>query len=230
MTSIAAMLPAGAVLPRHQHATPYVTLILRGTYVEAGDHGRFVVGPGDVLVHGQYASHANWTHAQSDVETLNFEVSETPHAPPLSTTTDVDEVVRLSVSDRTAAKTALLNAMTPKTPPLTDWPDIIASAIRDDPAKPVSYWGQSLGLAPGTVSRGFKRAFGVSAAKYRATARARQAYEALLHSDRALIDIADQYRFSDQAHFTRAIRALTGVPPSHWRRVKNLQDAAATAH
>ena len=66
----------------------------------------------------------------------------------------------------------------------------------------------------------FDRAFGVSVAQYRATARARNAYQALMQSDVALIDIADQFDFSDQAHFTRSIRALTGAPPHHWRQVR----------
>lgn len=230
MASIAGTLPAGATLPRHQHATPYVTLVLRGTYVEAGDHGRFMVEPGDVLIHGEFASHANWIGTRRDVETLNFELNETPAVEPLCVAPNAEDVARLATSDRAAAMTALLAAIRPKAPPPTDWPELVARAIRENPSKPISHWCRSLDLAPGTVSRGFRRAFGVSPAQYRATARARASYEALIHSDTALIDIADQFSFSDQAHFTRSIRALTGAPPSHWRGVKKLQDTGPPSH
>ena len=42
-------LDAGVMLSRHMHTKPYVTLILSGRYIEAGDHGRFTVEPGDIL-------------------------------------------------------------------------------------------------------------------------------------------------------------------------------------
>lgn len=38
-------------LPRHRHSAGYMTLVLAGGYDEAGDVGRFRVGPGDLLVH-----------------------------------------------------------------------------------------------------------------------------------------------------------------------------------
>ncbi len=201
-----------------------MTLVLRGSYVEAGDQGRFRVEPGDVLSHEVFSSHANWIDQRRDVQTLNFELSAASPIDSVGFATDVDTVVRIAKSDLAAAATTLLQTVTPKAASLSDWPEILAKAIRDDPSRPVSYWCRTFGLAAGTVSRGFKRAFGVSAAQYRATARARNAYRALVHSDIALVDIAEQFNFSDQAHFTRSIRALTGAPPGYWRGVKNLQD------
>lgn len=213
------------MLPRHQHAKPYVTLVLQGAYVEAGDQGRFRVEPGDVLSHEGFSSHANWIDQRNDVHTLNFELSTVPPIASVGFSSDVDAVVKLAETDLTAAVTMLLQSVRPKAASLSDWPEILAKAIRDDPSKSVSYWCRTFGLAAGTVSRGFKRAFGVSAAQYRATARARNAYRALVQSDIALVDIAGQFDFSDQAHFTRSIRALTGAPPGYWRGIKNIQDS-----
>lgn len=203
-----------------------MTLVLRGSYVEAGDEGRFSVGPGDVLTHGVFSSHANWIDARHDVETLNFEPGRARLNEPICFAPNADEVARLAKSDLPSAIATLLRYLRPKASALADWPEILAKAIRDDPGKRLSYWCQSLGLAPATVSRGFRRAFGVSAAQYRATARARNSYQALMRSDVTLVEIADQFQFSDQAHFTRSIRALTGATPGYWRQVKNLQDAA----
>lgn len=202
-----------------------MTLVLGGRYVEAGDHGRFKVEPGDVLVHGEFSSHADWIDARHDVETCNFELDQVPQLEPICWAPNVDDVAKLSKSDPQAAIASLLQSVRPKVSAPADWPEIIAKAIRDDPAKPVRHWCNSLGLAPSTVSRGFRRAFGVSAAHYRATARARLSYQALVQSDVPLVDIAEQFRFSDQAHFTRSIRALTGASPSYWRQVKKVQDA-----
>lgn len=202
-----------------------MTLVLGGRYVEAGDHGRFKVEPGDVLVHGEFSSHADWIDAGHDVETCNFELSKVPQLEPICWAPNVDNVARLSKTDPTAAIASLLQSVRPKLSAPADWPEIIARAIRDDPTKPVRHWCNALGLAPSTVSRGFRRAFGVSAAQYRATARARRAYHALTQTDAALVNIADQFQFSDQAHFTRSIRALTGATPNYWRQVKKVQDA-----
>ena len=224
MTVINAWLPAGKVLPRHQHAKPYITLVVRGRYHETGDQGRFRVGPGDILVHGAFASHANAVFADNDITTLNIEVDEVPDSVSACTTPEFDTVVRLSASDPAEAVQTLTASLQPRAPLLEDWPDIIAKGISDDPVKPIGYWCQKLGLASSTVSRGFKRAFGVSAAHYRATSRARKAYHALTHSNLRLVEIAGQCGYADQAHFTRAIRTLTGAPPSYWRQVKYLQD------
>ncbi|MEL7025027.1 MAG: AraC family transcriptional regulator [Pseudomonadota bacterium] len=101
---------------------------------------------------------------------------------------------------------------------------MLAQYIREHPEKAIGYWARSLGLAASTISRAFRQAFGVSPAEYRATARTLQAYQRLVETETTLSDIATQLHFSDQAHFTRAIRALTGAPPNYWRKVKNLQD------
>lgn len=44
---------------RHRHSKAYAALVLDGAYEEAGDAGRFRVGPGDLLVHRDYEAHNN---------------------------------------------------------------------------------------------------------------------------------------------------------------------------
>ncbi len=82
-------------------------------------------------------------------------------------------------------------------------------------------WAATTGLAPATVSRGFRAAFGVPPARYRAEARARRAFAALSSGDDPLVEIALACGFADQAHFSRAIVALTGFAPTAWRRTSN---------
>jgi AraC-like DNA-binding protein len=77
-------------------------------------------------------------------------------------------------------------------------------------------WAHAFGLAPGTVSRGFRQTYGVSPKRYRAEARAHRAWTALKGNER-LSQLALSQGFADQSHMTRAVTALTGFPPSHWR-------------
>jgi AraC-like DNA-binding protein len=74
------------------------------------------------------------------------------------------------------------------------------------------------GLTPATVSRGFARVFETSPAAFRAEARALRAFARITAGGRSLAGIAAVAGFADQAHMTRAIRALTGRPPGHWLR------------
>lgn len=62
-TSLRAALPdrmrhsAGERLNRHRHCAGFATVVLSGSYAEAGDTGRHRVAAGDVIVHRAYESH-----------------------------------------------------------------------------------------------------------------------------------------------------------------------------
>jgi AraC-like DNA-binding protein len=222
-------LDAGIVLTRHTHKRPYVTLVLSGSYIEAGDHGRFSVEPGDILMHGHYAAHANWISPCRNVKTLNIELDDIANLQAVCTSNNFDSVVRYAQYDIPQALNELFSSAVPTSPSLSDWPEVLAKAIRDDPIKSVGHWCEFLQLAPGTVSRGFKRAFGVTVTQYRAAVRARGALLNLRKENTNLSELAYAWGFSDQSHFTRAIRSLTGQPPSYWQNVKNIQDKHSTS-
>ena len=78
-------------------------------------------------------------------------------------------------------------------------------------------WAARHGLAPASVSRGFGRTFGVTPAAFRLEARARLAFERIVSGAQPLADVAQATGFADQAHMSRAVRALTGAPPAAWR-------------
>jgi AraC-like DNA-binding protein len=110
-----------------------------------------------------------------------------------------------------------------------DWPDLLAHDLLADPRLRLDDWAERHGLAPATLSRGFARVFAISAATFRAEARAQNAL-ALIATGAALADIAAGAGFSDQPHMTRAITALTGHPPGYWAcQVKFVQDAAGAS-
>jgi transcriptional regulator GlxA family with amidase domain len=57
----------------------------------------------------------------------------------------------------------------------------------------------------------------MTAARFRVEARARRALREIMCTETPLVDIATAEGFADHAHMTRAVRALTGATPTHWR-------------
>lgn len=51
--------PRGTAPSRHLHVHSYASVVLCGSFVEAGFGGRVNVQPGDVLLHGKFDCHAN---------------------------------------------------------------------------------------------------------------------------------------------------------------------------
>jgi AraC-like DNA-binding protein len=210
---------SGDRLPRHRHAEAYAAVVLAGSYVEAGDHGRWRASPGTVIVHGEHEAHADAFGGGRTV-VLNL-----PTAPGLTAGAgmidDVDAVARAAERDPLAAA-ALAAAMLRPVAPLDDWPDLLARALGDDPALRLDAWARTMGLAPASISRGFARAFGVSPKRFRLEARTRRAWRGIVHSREPLAAVAAAHGFADQAHMTRAVAALTGASPGALR-VKSVQ-------
>jgi AraC-like DNA-binding protein len=204
--------PHGAS-PRHRHVQAYAALVLEGGYAEAGDGGRLGAAPGDVILHGAFEAHANRIGARgARVLNLPLPTCWTPPAA-LMRLADPDAVARLAGRDAQAAVDLMIDGLTPCPPAKGDWPDRLASA----PADSLGDWARREGLAAATVSRGFRRVFGVSPSRYRAEARARAAWRGALTLDLPLAGLAAELGFADQAHMTRAVTALTGRPPGFWR-------------
>jgi AraC-like DNA-binding protein len=214
-------------LPRHRHASGYMTLVVAGGYDEAGDVGRFRVRTGDLLVHRPFEAHRN-AFGRRSAEVINLPLVDLPHLGPLNRLADPDLVVRLAERDPAAAARAAAEAAIPAAGE-DDWPDALAAALRGRSARfRIGHWARERGLAPATVSRGFHRLFGTTPERYRAEARARLAWSRIVGTGQPLAAIACETGFADQAHMTRCVGAVTGQPPSRWRsRVKCVQDARA---
>lgn len=77
---------------------------------------------------------------------------------------------------------------------------------------------QLLGASPYRLSRAFTRELGVSVTQYRNRVRIGRAFEQLETGESTLAEIAASLGFSDQAHFSRTLRAQTGLTPTMARR------------
>lgn len=202
-------------LPRHRHDFPYMCLVLRGAFLEAGDAGRFRVVPGDVLVHRIFEAHQD-RFAPAGAEVLNLPLPPGTAGPGRFRVGDADRIARIAERDPRAAAEAAMAEWT-AAPGESDWPDLLARDLARAAPLSIGGWARRNGLAPATVSRGFRQAYGATPARFRAELRARRAWLGLAGAEGPLVQLALDAGFADQAHMTRAVRALTGAPPSRWR-------------
>ncbi|SNS99043.1 helix-turn-helix domain-containing protein [Sphingopyxis indica] len=203
---------AGEALPRHRHAEPYVAVVLSGGYVEAGDQGRIDADAGTVVVHDRWTAHRDlFGRRGAEVLNLPFVVGMRPGAGRLA---DPDFAVRLCERDPVAAARHVRDHIVPIVSPVDDWPDLLAAALRDDPDLRLTDWARGAALDPASVSRGFARAYGVTPKRFRLEARVRRALAALDGWQGSLADLAAAEGFADQAHMTRAVAIMTGMPPA----------------
>jgi len=202
---------ANECLPRHRHADGYIAVVLSGGYHEAGDEGRFAARPGTVVVHGRWTAHFDH-FGNRGARVLNLPAIP-GLAPGTGTIADVDIVARIAERDPVAAAEHVRAHCRADVGLSNDWPDLLAAVLRGDPDTPLAPWARHMKLDPASVSRGFARAYGVSPKRFRLEARTRRAIAALVDWRGSLADLAADQGFADQAHLTRSVGAMTGVPP-----------------
>ena len=203
-------------IPRHRHARPYAALVLSGGYEESGNLGRYRVRSGQVLLHRSFDAHLDRFEARG-AGVLNLLLKEEPLFG-LACVEDPDAIARIAERDAAAAAAALQARLERVEPVVTDWPDLLAQDLIEDPQLRLDGWARRYGLAQESVSRGFKKVFAASPAGFRAEARAQVALARIANDSVSLARVAAEAGFADQSHMTRAVTALTGRPPGHWRR------------
>lgn len=141
---------------------------------------------------------------------------------------DADALVRAAETDPRHACAMLSDCVEAAAACEGESADRLAAALTSD-AEAIGHWTVAHGLVRETLSRQFRRLYGIDAAAYRAEARARRAWRLITGTATPLAEIAQLSGHADQAHMTRAVRALTGHTPGAWRCVTSLQDGHARA-
>lgn len=208
---------AGHQLARHRHRQAYVAVILSGGYEECGSRGRYRVRPGDVLVHDLFDSHLD-RFDDGETHVLNLALAGPAPDYALGRIADPDALVHAAEHGPAEAGTCLREQLTEAERKPEDWPDLLACDLLANPACPLGHWADRHGFTAETLSRGFGRVFGISPAAFRLEARARRALLRIVGGREPLTFIALEAGFADAAHMSRAVRALTGFPPRHWRQ------------
>jgi AraC-like DNA-binding protein len=203
-------------IARHFHSRPYATVVLAGGYEEAGEAGRWSVGPGDVLLHGPFSAHWNRV-PPSGARVLNLLLPGTVRASAAMRLADPDLLVRLGESDPQSASEMLMQSCTPGPASAGDLPDMLAGLLSVPHACGVDDWSGEHQVSRQTAFRWFRDAYGVGPARYRVEARARRAWRLIVGSNESMVDVAAAAGFADQAHMCRDVKALTGCTPKAWR-------------
>lgn len=212
---------SGERLNRHRHAEGYAAIVLAGGYTEAGNRGRRRVQAGDVLVHWALDAHQD-EFCKSGAVVLNLPLARGLR-PTAGTVEDPDAIARAAERDLGEAAEMVSEGLRPTDAKLEDWPDLLAAELASAPDFRLSLWAERMGLAPQSVSRGFRRAYGTSPKVYRAEQRALAAVRALPGWHGPLAALAADLGFADQSHLTRAVGSLTGLSPTRLR-VQSVQD------
>lgn len=208
---------AGHHLARHRHRQAYVAVVLSGGYEECGSRGRYRVRSGDVLVHDLFDSHLD-RFDDAATHVLNLALAGSAPSYALGRIADPDALVHAAERGPAEAGTCLREQLTEAERKPEDWPDLLARDLLANPACPLGDWADRHGFAAETLSRGFGRVFAMSPAAFRREARARRAFIRIAGGHEPFTFIALETGFADAAHMSRAVRALTGFPPVHWRQ------------
>ena len=203
-------------MARHRHGKDYVALVLAGGYVEAGDRGRFRVEAGHAIVHRAHEAHQDEFPA-AGAWVLNFLEVEAGLDAPVGQVDDVDAIARLAERDPGEAFELLRRTFRPAGVRLNDWPDLLAETLASESNVHLAEWAETTGIAPESLSRGFRRAYGTSPKRYRLEQRTAHALRLLPGWQGSIATLAAAAGFADQAHLTRAVFALTGRVPSSLR-------------
>ena len=228
-------------LARHEHAEPYVCVVLDGGY-EQRSAATFDCAPGSVVLHPGGHAHANRFHAPG-ARCVNIEaagewlgegafgrlvadyrhLSLPPGALPIMRLAreldQADAAAPLAIAAAALDLLAsLLRLPTPRAP--LRWIDRVIEAIEADLSRSPSLaeLGTLAGVHPAHLARAFHRARGETVGDYLRRRRLEQADRALIAGTDALGNIAIAAGFYDQSHFTRSFRQRFGQTPLQRRR------------
>jgi AraC-like DNA-binding protein len=214
---------AAAEIRRHYHPRPYATLVLEGSYEEAGDQGRYRVESGDLLLHPAFSAHRDLIGAQRtyvlDID-LPFDGRRWPG---MARVADPDTIIRTARRDAREAQALLLEGLVEVEATEGDPADHLAAALNGNPSLAIGEWAAANGFSREWLSRRFQRFYEVSSSLFRAEARSRRAWQRIVSSGEPLALIAADCGFADQAHMTRSVGILTGRSPGQWRAVTSVQ-------
>lgn len=206
-----------SALPRHRHDHGYVAIVLSGNFVEAGLRGRIWAGPGCAIVHPNFSSHSD-QFGQAGAEVLNLPMPNLGNQL-VGSVQDPDRIAKLASQDPTAATEEFVTQFSQLEPDMDgDWPDLLANELIANPALSITNWADDHSLDPASVSRGFRRVFGISPKRFRLEAKVARAMEGMGSGGVPAARMALDCGFADQAHMCRAFRLIVGHSPESIRQ------------
>ncbi len=220
-----------SAMEHHRHATPFVTIVLSGAYVEVRDAEPEVCRGGSIVVHHTAEEHAD--RFATDTRCLNVELPRDGRAPSLRGAVVLDtepsravkSVIEAFYGRADGLEEAVKNLQAAVTEQSLEAPrerpEWLRRALVEFPwadSVPLREAAAVAGVHETHFSREFRRHVGMTANEYRARARLKVASQLLLTTTSKLSRIALNAGFSDQSHFTRLFSERLGLSPAAYRR------------
>jgi AraC family transcriptional regulator len=229
-------------LPSHTHALPFLCLLLEGRYEEEAA-GHFVrYEPLTLVFHPQRLSHSD--HVYPDTRMFTVELGETwddalaPYAPSehsLYTHTGAEPLwimLRLyeELRERTLSEITVQTLVyeligsfdrleTAEDTASQPWLRALRALLDERYREPLDIRevAREVGVHPVHLTRTFRRAYKVNAGDYVHRRRIQHACRMLRESQISISAIAEELGYSDQSHFSRVFRSITGKTPARYR-------------
>lgn len=227
-----------SVLPWHEHDEAYLCLVAAGGYTQQTTGNEVDCSPGLLLTHPQGHRHANrfsavgarcisifvgdmgsdgvtrllGDHRQlrlPDADRLLASIERELRAP--------DDAATLALHAAVLELVALACRADDERRPA--WLQCVLDRLHDDPLATPSLQelAQLAGVHPSHLARSFQRAKGASVGEYQRGLRIGLARKALTEQHRSIADVAALAGFTDQSHFARVFRRMTGETPRDYR-------------
>jgi AraC family transcriptional regulator len=236
---------SGRALPAHDHELTYLSLLLEGGYSETLGGRTFHYPASGAGFHPSGTSHCDeidpggarffcvemeerWLAKFGQSERLGrlapgvHEGEVVFFALRLHRELRVPDAVTSLAADGLAlemlAALARENERLDRRPP--SWMGRVKERLRSEvrPRPGLGDLARDAGIHPMYLARAFRRFERCSVGEYARRHRVRRACLDLIADEKSLAEIALDFGFSDQAHFTRVFKKLTGLPPGAFRR------------
>ncbi|QNK03039.1 helix-turn-helix transcriptional regulator [Dyella telluris] len=227
-----------SALPWHEHDEAYLCLVAAGGYTQHSGNGDIDCRPGLLLSHPQGHRHAN-RFSPSGARCISMHLGDTAGAG-VTRLLSEHRQLRLPEGDRLLARIERELRATDDAAPLAlhaavlelvalacradderrpAWLQRVLDRLHDDPlATPSLHELAALaGVHPSHLARSFQRAKGTSVGEYQRGLRIALARKALTETHDSIADVAALAGFTDQSHFARVFRRMTGETPRDYR-------------
>jgi AraC family transcriptional regulator len=232
---------SGTTLDRHAHPTAVIAWLMNGAYTESACGGEFACAPRSTVYHPILAEHAVRVEAMTRCFVIEFDPQELrdqydveiPNAllhieggPLASVLSNLygefrssDDCSSLAIQGLMLQVLACLQRRETRDIGRPSWLDRIDEMLRSDFRARLSLedFATEVGQSPERVSSIFRRFYHRSIAEEQRRLRIEFACERLRDPDVSLAEIALDAGFSDQPHFSRAFKEITGVTPARYR-------------
>ncbi len=214
--------------PVHRHAEPRLVVFLDGFYIERDFAHACRFARGDFVVRPSYYGHDGATHAEG-ARYLRLGLAPASARKFFARKGWKARRGRLAVDGRllaelaqdpfggdavlSGAETSNLSASEARSPI-----EKIAAALAGENDMALEALAETHGMNPWTLTRAFRRAYGMSPLLFRLNARIERALQLIAEGASSLSAVAAQAGFADQSHLSHVVKRMIGRTPAALRR------------